>query len=298
MKYDYHICDVFTATRFGGNQLAVLPDARGLDDGQMQQIAREFNFSESTFVFPAAAGNTRNVRIFTPTREVPFAGHPNIGTAFVLATTGELGEIGESTEIVFEEKAGLVPISINKTDKGAISCELRAPQAFSLGKELPAETVAEALCLYANEIVTDVHFPIIASVGLPFLMVELNDRSALQKAGINPIGFERIAELGIMPDIHLYVRSGDEFDIRTRMFAPHDGVPEDPATGSANCALAGLLAHFHDSISGNLEWRIAQGVEMGRPSLLQARAEKQADKVVSTWIGGNSVMVSEGFIYV
>jgi trans-2,3-dihydro-3-hydroxyanthranilate isomerase len=101
-----------------------------------------------------------------------------------------------------------------------------------------------------------------------------------------------------MPDIHLYVRSDDEFDIRARMFAPHDGVPEDPATGSANCALAGLLAHYHESTSGHFEWRIAQGVEMGRPSLLQARAEKKADKVLSTWIGGSCVLVSEGQIYV
>jgi len=297
MKYSYCICDVFTDERFGGNQLAVIPDARGLDDRQMQQIAREFNFSESTFVFPAIEGQTRQVRIFTPAREVPFAGHPNIGTAFVLATGGEFGEIGQSTEVVFEEKAGLVDISIRQSDQGVISCELKAPLAFSLGKQLPAQMVAEAICLYATEIVTDIHPPIIASVGLPFVMVELRDRSALQTACINPVGFERIAELGVMPDIHLYVRSDDEFDIRTRMFAPHDGVPEDPATGSANCALAGLLAHYHESSTGNFAWRIAQGIEMGRPSLLQARAEKDADKVISTWIGGSCVMVSEGHIY-
>ena len=298
MKYNYYTCDVFTDQRFGGNQLAVLPEASGLNDKQMQQIAREFNFSESTFVLPADEGSTRKVQIFTPTREVPFAGHPNIGTAFVLATAGEFGEIGESTEVVFAEKAGLVRISIRKSDQGAISCELKAPQVFSLGKELPAEMVAEALCLSASEIVTDIHSPIVASVGLPFLMVELRDRSVLQKAGINPIGFERIADQCVIPDIHLYVRSDDEFDIRARMFAPHDGVPEDPATGSANCALAGLLAHYHESTSGHFEWRIAQGVEMGRPSLLQARAEKTADKVLSTWIGGSCVLVSEGHIYV
>ena len=298
MKYSYYICDVFTDERFGGNQLAVLPDARGLNDRQMQQIAREFNFSESTFVLPADEGHTRKVQIFTPAREVPFAGHPNIGTAFVLATAGELGEFGESTKVVFEEKAGLVRISIRKSDQGAISCELKAPQVFSLGKELPAEMVAEALGLSASEIVTDIHSPVVASVGLPFVMAELRDRSALQKAGINPPGFERIAKLGVMPDIHLYVRSDDEFDIRARMFAPHDGVPEDPATGSANCALAGLLSHFHESASGKFDWRIAQGVEIGRPSLLQARAEKKADKVLSTWIGGGCVMVSEGNIYV
>ncbi len=298
MKYSYYICDVFTDKRFGGNQLAMLPDARGLSDRQMQQIAREFNFSESTFVFPADEGHTRRVQIFTPSREVPFAGHPNIGTAFVLATAGEFGEISEFTEVVFEEKAGLVRISIRKPDQGAINCELKAPQVFSLGKELPAEMLAEALGLSASEIVTDIHSPIVASVGLPFVMVELRDLSVLQKASINPIGFERIAEQGVMPDIHLYVRSDDEFDIRARMFAPLDGVPEDPATGSANCALAGLLAHYHESTSGHFEWRIAQGIEMGRPSLLQARAEKKADEVISTWIGGSCVMVSEGYIYV
>lgn len=297
MKYSYYICDVFTDKRFGGNQLAVLPDARGLNDRQMQQVAREFNFSESTFVFPADEGHTRKVRIFTPTREVPFAGHPNIGTAFVLTTAGEFGEIGASTKVVFEEKAGLVSISIRQSDRGTISCELKAPQVFALGKELSVEIVAGALCLYTSEIITDIHSPIVASVGLPFVMVEIRDQAALQKAGINPLGFERIAEQGVMPDIHLYTRSDDEFDIRARMFAPHDGVPEDPATGSANCALAGLLAHYHQSTSGNFEWRIAQGVEMERPSLLQARAEKKASEGISTWIGGNCVMVSEGYIY-
>lgn len=298
MKYRYYICDVFTNQRFGGNQLAVLPDARGLNDKQMQLIAREFNFSESTFVFQADEGHTRKVQIFTPAREVPFAGHPNIGTAFVLASCGELEEMGEPTEIVFEEKAGLVQVMIRKSDEGVISCELKAPQVLSLGKVLPVETVAAAVSLSASEIVTDTHLPMVASVGLPFLMVELRDQSALEKARINLNGFEQIAAQGVIPDIHVYIRSHDEFDIRARMFAPFDGVPEDPATGSANCALAGLLGHFHESTSGNFAWRIAQGVEMGRPSLLQARAEKKAGEIISTWIGGNCVMVSEGYIYV
>lgn len=298
MKLKYYICDVFTNQRFGGNQLAVLPDARGLTDTQMQQIAREFNFSESTFVFPSDEGHTRRVQIFTPSREVPFAGHPNIGTAFVMATCGELEDFDNSTNIVFEEKAGLVGISIGRSDEGKISCELKAPQALSLGKVLPVEMVATAVSLSASEIVTDTHPPMLASVGLPFVMVELRDQSALQKASINANGFEQIAAQGVMPDIHLYVRSHDEFDIRARMFAPHDGVPEDPATGSANCALAGLLGHFYPSKSGMFEWRIAQGVEMGRPSVLQARAEKLDGKVLSSWIGGSCVMVSEGQIYV
>jgi trans-2,3-dihydro-3-hydroxyanthranilate isomerase len=297
-KFKYYICDVFTDQRFGGNQLAVLPDARGLNSTQMQQIAREFNFSESTFVLPPEKGHTRKVQIFTPSREVPFAGHPNIGTAFVLATCSELEEFDNSTGLVFEEKAGLVGISIRRCDEGKVSCELKAPQSLSLGEVLPVGIVADAVSLSESDINTDTHPPMLASVGLPFVMVELRDRSVLEKASINADGFEQIAALGVMPDIHLYVQSHDEFDIRARMFAPHDGVPEDPATGSANCALAGLLGHFHPSDTGMFDWQIAQGVEMSRPSLLKARVEKLNGKVLSTWIGGNSVLVSEGYIYV
>src|SRR5882672_1097586 len=120
MRYRYFTCDVFTDTRFGGNPLAVLPAALGLSDHQMQQVAREFNFSESTFVFPPEAGQTRKVRIFTPTMEVPFAGHPNIGTAFVLAAAGEFGPIDGAITVTFEEKAGLVPITIQKREGGRL----------------------------------------------------------------------------------------------------------------------------------------------------------------------------------
>ena len=139
VQYKYYICDVFTKKRFGGNPLAVLPDASGLTDKQMQQIAREFNFSESTFVFPPENGNTRKVRIFTPSTEVPFAGHPNIGTAFVLASLGIIEEFYETTEIVFEEKAGLVPIFLRKLDDGSFWCELQAPEKISIGKKISFE---------------------------------------------------------------------------------------------------------------------------------------------------------------
>jgi trans-2,3-dihydro-3-hydroxyanthranilate isomerase len=296
-RYRYFLCDVFTDTRFGGNQLAVLPEAGGLSDRQMQQIAREFNFSESTFVFPPEAGHTRKVRIFTPTTEVPFAGHPNVGTAFVLATAGEFGPIGDSITVTFEEKAGLVPISIRKRD-GRIWCELSAPQRLSLGKSFSAETLAAAVSLAPGDLVTQTHPPQVASVGLPFLMAEVKDRAALERARTNMPGVEAIAAQGVMPDIHLYTRSGDEFDVRARMFAPLDGVPEDPATGSANCALAAMLAHYKPERDGSFRWRIAQGVEMGRPSVLEARTEKRNGEVTGTWIGGASVLVSEGFIEV
>jgi trans-2,3-dihydro-3-hydroxyanthranilate isomerase len=297
MKYRYYICDVFTDTRFGGNQLAVLPQADGLSSQQMQQIAREFNFSETTFVFPPKAGHTRHVRIFTPAREIPFAGHPNVGTAFVLASAGEFGEIKSSLTVTFEEESGVVSVAIHESDGKIASCELTAPQSVSFGKTLPVQVVAAAISVDAKDVITKTHGPQVTSVGLPFVMVELKDRSVLERARINMSGFEAVAAQSVMPDVYLYTQGSDGFDIRARMFAPLSGVPEDPATGSANSALAGLLAHYNAQASGSFVWRIAQGVEMGRPSTLIARAEKVDGVVRTTHIGGASVLVSEGVIY-
>jgi trans-2,3-dihydro-3-hydroxyanthranilate isomerase len=298
MGYRYYICDVFTDTRFGGNQLAVFPEADGLSDQQMQQVAREFNFSETTFVFPPESGHTRRVRIFTPTAEIPFAGHPNIGTAFALAEAAEFGEIEGSIEVTFEEKAGLVPISIHKREGKPIWCELAAPESLSLGKNISAESLAAAVSLAPEDVVTTTHLPQVASVGLPFLVAELEDRAALGRARPNVDGLEALAAQGVPTAVHLYTQTGDEFDIRARMFAPLGGTPEDPATGSANCALVGLLSHYEVASNGSFHWRIGQGVEMGRPSVLEARTEKREEVVVATWIGGFCVMTSEGSIEV
>ena len=297
MRYRYCTCDVFTDTRFGGNPLAVFPHAEGLSASDMQQIAREFNFSETAFVFPPTAGNTRAVRIFTPAREVPFAGHPNIGTAFVLATIGELGDIGSTRTVTFEEQAGVVAIAIVESE-GRIVCELAAPQALSIGKTIAASLVASAVGLSPADVVTDTHPPQVTSVGLPFVVVELGGRGALERCTIRIDRFEALAREQVFPAVHVYTRDGDGFDLRTRMFAPLAGVPEDPATGSANCALAGLLAHHDREATSSHRWRIAQGVEMGRPSVLVARAEKKDGRLEGTWIAGSSVMVSEGTMYV
>jgi trans-2,3-dihydro-3-hydroxyanthranilate isomerase len=298
MRYRYFICDVFTEQRFGGNPLAVLPAASGLSDLQMQQIAREFNFSESTFVLPPEAGHTRRVRIFTPSREIPFAGHPNVGTAFALATAGELGPIDAPLTVTFEELAGLVPVRIERRPGGAIVCELRAPQRLSRGLAFTARELAAAVSLDEEEVVTVHHPPQVISVGLAFVVAELRDRAALERARVSMPGFDALAARGVMPDVHLYTHSQEDFHLRTRMFAPLDGVPEDPATGSANCALAELLANLDPAADGDFRWRIAQGVEMGRPSVLEARSEKRAGEVVATHIGGASVLVSEGWIEV
>lgn len=302
MNYQYYICDVFTERRFGGNQLAVLPKADGLSPKQMQRITREFNFSETAFVFPAEAGHTRRVRIFTPASEIPFAGHPNVGTAFVLATVGEFGEINSPHTIIFEEEAGLVSVTIHAAEGKIVSCELAAPQSLSFGQTVEPELIASAVSVNRDDIVTDTHHPQMCSVGLPFVFTELRNRAALERARINMSGFEALHDLGVNPQMYMYTRVSESdrhmFDIRARMFAPLSGVAEDPATGSANCALGGLLAHHEQVTSGMLSWRIAQGVEMGRPSTLVARAEKKDGVVTGTWIGGASVMVSEGTIEV
>ncbi len=298
MRYHFYTCDVFTEFRFGGNPLAVLPAAQGLSDRQMQQIAREFNFAESTFVLPAEQGHTRRVRIFTPTTEVPFAGHPNIGTAFVLASTGELGAIEGTVTVTFEEKAGIVPVAIHRRPDQQFWCELSAPESLSIGKRVAVEALAAAVSLAPEDVVTDTHLPVVVSVGLPFLVAELRDRAALQRARSHPVGIDALVALGIVPDIHLYVKSDDDFALRARMFAPLDGITEDPATGSANCALAALLTHCMPDADGHYRWRIAQGVEMGRPSVLEASTDKRDGKVVATRIGGLSVLVTEGTIAV
>ncbi len=296
MRHRFLLCDVFTDTLFGGNPLAVVPDARGLSDARMQQIAREFNFSESTFVFPAEAGHTRRVRIFTPTMEVPFAGHPNVGTAFALASTGEFGALDVRQTVTFEEKAGLVPVAVERRADGLISCELSAPRPLTRGATVAAAELAEAVSLAPADVRTEAHPPEVLSVGLPFLVAELADRAALARARPDAAALERLAARGVTPDVHLFVRCADGFDVRARMFAPLDGVPEDPATGSANAALAASLADRDPRLDGELRWRIAQGVEMGRPSVLEARVEKRGGAVAAVRIGGTSVLFGEGWI--
>jgi trans-2,3-dihydro-3-hydroxyanthranilate isomerase len=298
VRYRFYLCDVFTETRFGGNQLAVLPEATGLTERRMQQIAREFNFSESAFVFPPEAGHTRRVRIFTPAIEVPFAGHPNVGTAFVLATLGALGPIDGELAVTFEERAGPVPVRIVRGADGLIRCECAAPERLTTGRSIPVETLAAAVSLAPEDIVTTTHPPQTASVGLRFLMAELRDRGALERARGNAERLEALAAEGLTPDVHLYIRSNDEFDLRARMFAPLDGVPEDPATGSANAALGALLAAYDPAPEKSFRWRVAQGVEMGRPSVLEVRAEKRDGRVTESRVGGASVLVGDGTIEV
>jgi len=296
--YEYFLCDVFTDRAFGGNALAVFPHADGLTAEQMQKIAREFNFSESAFVFPAEQYGDHKVRIFTPTREVPFAGHPNVGTAFVLAESGAIALHDNQAQVVFEELAGLVSVELNRREDGLLEARVSAPERLSLGETVTAERLAEAVFLSAYDISVQHHQPQVISVGLPFLCAEVSNLPALQRARPNTAAIEQLEADGIVADIHLYTHLNESGGLQARMFAPLDGVPEDPATGSANAALAGLLAHLQPADSGQFSWSINQGVEMHKPSLIRASASKKANKITDVTIAGTCVMLSQGHFFI
>ena len=298
MPLTYETVDVFTDQAFGGNPLAVVFGGEDLNAEAMQAITREFNYSESTFLLPPRdPAHTAQVRIFTPTREVPFAGHPNVGTATVLAWRGEVFGKPVGEEIIFEEEAGLVPISVRKSPDGdVLGAMLTAPQPFEAGMDLSVAAAAECLGLPEEAIRADVQAPVLGSVGLPFFLVELADRQALEAARPVKDAFQKHIGHLTHPDIHCYVRTdgSDGIDVRTRMFAPLDGIDEDPATGSANCALVGLLASHAEQRDGTLTWTIAQGVEMGRPSKLDAEVDRSGGSTTAIRIGGQCVAMMRG----
>lgn len=299
MKLHFVTVDVFTGTQFAGNPLGVVLNAEGLSGGQMQAIAAEFNLAETTFVLPPKdPANTAEVRIFTPRYEMPFAGHPNVGTAFALARAGKsYGRAVDRERVVFEEKAGLVPISILKDGATVTGARLASPQRLTVGAEVPPELIASACSLSVDDIETQHHRPCIASCGAPFILAELKGRAALAAATARSDIFLREIAQQPATSILIYTHVSESgLDIRARMFAPHHGIPEDPATGSANVALIGLLAHLRPERDLQLSKTIAQGVEMGRASLLQAEAEKKDGIVAATYIGGRCVPVMSGTI--
>jgi trans-2,3-dihydro-3-hydroxyanthranilate isomerase len=296
MKRRYVTVDVFTDRPFGGNPLAVVLDAEGLSTSQMQSITAEFNYAETTFVLPPKdPAHTANVRIFTPKAEMPFAGHPNVGTAFVLAHEG----LARGDKFLFEEIAGLVPMDIVRERGDVVATRLAAPQQLAFGEEVTPALVAKACSLDVRDIKTDVHPPIVASCGAGLLFVELTSRAALAKAAPRADVFARDFPRERIVGIHLYVRAKEDGrDIQCRMFAPEHGIPEDPATGGANVALIGVLAHFEKAADLTLTRRIGQGFDMGRPSIIEACAEKKAGKVVATYIGGRCVPMMSGTLEV
>jgi trans-2,3-dihydro-3-hydroxyanthranilate isomerase len=299
MKLDFVTVDVFTDRQFAGNPLGVVLNAEGLSAGQMQAIAAEFNLAETTFVLPPKdPAHTAEVRIFTPRYEMPFAGHPNVGTAFALARAGaSYGRPVPQDRVVFEEKAGLVPITLLREGAAISSARLASPQQLSVGADIPVELVASACSLAPDDVLTVHHRPCIASCGAAFILAELKTRDALARATARTDVFQREVSKLPVSSILIYTQVDEAgIDIRARMFAPHHGIPEDPATGSANVALIGLLAKLRPESDLQLRKTIAQGVEMGRPSFLQAEAEKTNGIVTATFIGGRCVHVMSGSI--
>lgn len=276
----YKVYDVFTNTPFGGNQLAVFPDATGIAEENLQKITREFNFSEVTFIYPPEdPANTAKVRIFTPTMEVPFAGHPTIGTAVALADLGHTGPM------VLE--LGVGPISCTVTDKTA---SFTTSAALEIIATPEPELVAAAIGLSANAIDTSVHVPTQATLGLAFVLVALKTREDLARCQPVTDAFRTGAAkypAGLDFAIFAYVQDEDHID--ARMFAPLDNMPEDPATGSASATLTALLSQ----IAGEPRaFTIHQGDDMGRPSRIKARALPGTPMPIE--ISGDAVLVMEG----
>jgi trans-2,3-dihydro-3-hydroxyanthranilate isomerase len=296
MQRRYITVDVFTDRAFGGNPLAVVLDAGGLTTAQMQAIAVEFNYSETTFVLPPReSAHEAEVRIFTVRSEIPFAGHPNVGTAFVLASRAKQAP----EKFVFEEKAGLVPVEILKRDGKVVGAELTAPQPLKRLAEVSVEKAAACISLPAADIRNDRHPPHIISVGLPFLAVEVASREALRRAKPNADGFARTFPVDGSDAVYFYTRdvpAGEKpCDLQARMFHPgSSGLSEDPATGSATAAAAALLADLDPAREGELRLRIGQGFDMGRPSLLLTRVRKANGAVASAHVGGSCVPMMEG----
>jgi trans-2,3-dihydro-3-hydroxyanthranilate isomerase len=295
MQRRYITVDVFTDRPFGGNPLAVVLDAGGLSTAQMQAIAAEFNYVETTFVLPPRdPAHDAQVRIFTVTSEVPFAGHPNVGTAFVLATQAA----NPPARLKFEEGAGLVPVEILIENGRAVGAELTAPQPLGKLTEFRAEQASACASLSAAELRTDRHPPRIVSVGLPFLVTELASRDALRRAIPEPAAISRVLSAGAV-GVYFYTRDvpprESPCDLQARMFFPGtSGLIEDPATGSATVALAALLADLSGEHDAELSLCVGQGFDMGRPSLLLTRVRKANGVIVSAHVGGRCVQMMEG----
>lgn len=299
MQRRYVTVDVFTQRVFGGNPLAVVLDAEGLTASQMQMVAAEFNYSETTFVLPPRqGGHTAHVRIFTARAEVPFAGHPNVGTAVVLAREHEAKGRPPIDRFVFEEAAGLVPVRLLRDDGTVVGAEFTAPEPLSIRSSVSVDDVAACLSLAPTDIRIATHPPQVISVGLPFLVAEITSRDALRRAKPNSRAHERVLPPIGTDAIFLYISGAAAGELHARMFAPLDATVEDPATGSAMAATIALLAHLRPERDGEIAWRVEQGVDMGRPSLLLGRTEKRGGSVAAVHVAGHAVPVMHGLLHV
>lgn len=300
MPRRFYTLDVFTNRHLAGNPLAVVLDAEGLDRAAMQQIAREFNLSETVFVLPPDDKRHRaNIRIFTPGIEMPFAGHPTVGTAVLLASLDHKNKPGDYL-FGLEEVIGTVPCAVSLTDDGAYA-RFDVP-VLPTERGAPAETalIAEALGLDVSAIGFENHKPTLFGTGFPYTFVPVRSLEAAGRVRINTALWQEAFGQEGLGAAYVYTRQTQErtSSFHARMFSPGDGIPEDPATGSAVAGLSGVIARFDDLASGNHHYRIEQGFEMGRPSLIDLIMTIEHMRFTAASIGGHAVIVSEGTLHV
>jgi trans-2,3-dihydro-3-hydroxyanthranilate isomerase len=296
MDLPFHTLDVFTDRTFGGNPLGVFPGAAHLPKPLMQRIAREMNLSESVFLGPAESGGAARVRIFTPGVEVPFAGHPTVGTAIYLASQLDLAPTDGTATLILEENVGPVPVEVRFQAGRAVSARFTTailpehhPLPHSCGE------LAALVGLSEGDVCGDLQ-PEVVSCGLPYTIIPVRTVSAVRRAILDMVAWKRM--LATTPHHHVYLvcmdAEGEGVHVRVRMFAPGSGVPEDPATGSAAASLGGYLAKADGRPSGTLTWTVEQGLEIGRPSILHVEADRVNGETTAVRVGGSAVFVSSG----
>lgn len=298
-RLHYHRVDVFTDRAFGGNPLAVFTNGRGLDTETMQAIAKEFNLSETTFVVPPDdPAHDWRVRIFTPGSELPMAGHPTVGTSFVLAREHLIRRDARETTIVLEEGVGPVPVRIEFNEGEPSFAEMTQPLP-TFGPVLEDRRgVAAMLSLEESDLETDLPAQIV-SCGVPFAYVPLRGLDAARRARPRVDLMERVAEEhGIPPEVFVFTREVEHegSTVHSRMFAPGLGITEDPATGGASGPLGCYLVKYGVFPDGNIISE--QGVEMERPSFIHIRIETEGERVTAVRVGGRCHFAGEGFIEV
>lgn len=305
MKLRFHTLDVFTSETFGGNPLGVFPDATHLSTELMQRIAREMNLSETVFLGPPEAGGTARVRIFTPGVEVPFAGHPTVGSAIFLAGIGggtaSAGPGNGTVNLVLEENVGPVPVEV-RMENGHPTFARFTTALLPEHRVSPhaAPELARLIGLEPDDIGSDSGskslVPEMVSCGLPYYCIPVRTIAAVRRSVLDMALFNQMLAGTWAHHIYLVCLDGEgaDVDVHVRMFAPGSGVPEDPATGSAAAALGGYLAAADGRANGELTWTVEQGIEMGRPSLLYVEADRADGATTAIRVGGSAVLVSEG----
>lgn len=303
MSRRYAIYDVFTDTRLAGNPLAVVFDADGLEDEAMQRIAGEFNLSETVFVkTPENPAHAARLRIFTPGRELPFAGHPTVGAAIAIAEAGE-GNGGGTRDLVnvLEENVGPVRCAVKVGGAKAAFAEFDVPRkSVRLDAKFERQAIADAFSLKPGQIGFENHVPSLWSAGVAFVMIPVHDLSAAAAVDFDPALWERCAPFaeGRLASAYLYCRGGVNHNAKfhTRMFAPDMGIAEDPATGAAVAAMSGAIHFFDKLVDGHHPFLIEQGVEMGRPSHIHLHLDVSGGAIAGARIGGEAIRIASGML--